>query len=85
MNHKFKMYADDSKIIGTIKSFEDQLALQEDINRGVDWSNTWLMHFNVKKCKVMHVGKRKLRSAHVYTMDDSSGVTCELQETVLER
>ena len=66
---KIKMYADDSKIIGTIKCVEDQLALQEDINRGVDWSNTWLMHFNVKKCKVMHVGNSKMRSAHVYTMD----------------
>jgi ribonuclease P/MRP protein subunit RPP40 len=79
------MYADDSKIIGVINSIEDQKALQDDINRGVEWSNTWLMHFNVKKCKVMHVGKSKKRSAHVYTMDDSSDVTRELQETVLER
>ena len=79
------MYPDDSKIIGVINSIEDQKALQDDINRGVEWSNTWLMHFNVKKCKVMHIGKSKKRSAHVYTMDDSSGVTCELQETVLER
>ena len=43
------------------------------------------MHFNVKKCKVMHVGKDNKRSAHVYTMDDSSGETLELQETNLER
>ena len=63
MNHRFKIYADDSKIIGTIKSIEDQLALQDDINRGTEWSNTWLMHFNFKKCKVMHVGKSKRRSA----------------------
>ena len=83
--HRIKMYADDSKIIGVIKSIEDQKALQADIDRGVKWSNTWLMHFNVKKCKVMHVGKSKKRSTHVYTMDDSSGATQELQETVLER
>lgn len=86
MNHKMKMYADDSKIIGVIKSFDDQRALQDDIDRGVKWSSIWLMHFNVKKCKVMHVGKcNKKRSAHVYTMNDSNGVTQELQETVLER
>ena len=79
------MYVDDSKIIGVINSIEDQKMLQDDINRGVEWSKTWLMHFNVKKCKVMHVGKNNKRSAHVYTMDDSSGATLELQETILER
>ena len=79
------MYADDIKIIGVINSIEDQKALQDHINRGVEWSNTWFMHFNVKECKVMHVGISKKRSAHVYTMDESSGVTRELQEMILER
>ena len=78
--------SDDSKIIDVIRSVEDQKALQADINRGVEWSNTWLMRFNVRKCKVMHVGKsNNKRSTHVYTMNDSSGATQELQETVLER
>jgi hypothetical protein len=60
--------------------------LQKDIDKGVEWAKTWLMRFNIKKCKVMHVGKRdSLRSDHVYTMDDSSGITHELEETSLER
>lgn len=85
ITHKIKMFADDSKIIGVINSFEDQKTLQDDINRSVEWSNTWLMRFNVKKCKVMHVGKKNKRSEHVYTMEDSSGVAQELLETTLER
>jgi hypothetical protein len=85
MFHKTEMYADDSKIIGVIKSIEDHKKLQEDINKGVEWSKKWLMRFNVKKCKVMHVGKNNKRSAHVYTMEDSSGTAQVLQETMLER
>jgi hypothetical protein len=51
-----KLYADDSKIINIIKSPNDSLELQTDIDRAVNWSHMWLMPFNIDKCKVMHVG-----------------------------
>ena len=46
MHHSMKLYADDSKIIGVIKSPEDTIDLQRDIDRAVEWSNQWLMKFN---------------------------------------
>ena len=56
-HHTVKLYADNSKIIGIIKSPEDSEKLQGDINKVVEWSNKWLMSLNIKKCKVMHVGR----------------------------
>ena len=34
---------------------DDVLELQEDLNRLVDWANTWQMNFNVDKCVVMRI------------------------------
>jgi len=50
-------FADDTKIFGTVNSIEDRNKLQEDLNKVVEWSKKWLMHFNVGKCKVMHLGR----------------------------
>ena len=69
---------------------EDAAALQADIDRLTDWSDTWLLRLNIEKCKVMHVHGRgqgtQKQSMHTYTMlsvDD--GARRQLVETVLER
>ena len=31
--------------------------LQEDLNRLYEWTTTWKMQFNGKKCHVLHIGK----------------------------
>ena len=86
MNHSMKLYADDSKIIGEINSERDYEELQQDIDKAVVWAKTWLMRFNIKKCKVLHVGKQsRTRSSNVYLMTDDNGDQHELAETVLER
>ena len=53
-------FADDSKIFRVVNGPEDRNALQEDLRRLGDWSETWQMRFNVKKCKVMHLGPRNM-------------------------
>ena len=90
MTSRIKLYADDSKILAVVKNDEDAAALQADIDRLTDWSDTWLLRLNIEKCKVMHVhgrGKGTLKqSMHTYTMlsvDD--GARRQLVETVLER
>ena len=55
--HHIKLYADDSKIIAIIESDADAENLQADIDKAVEWSNTWCMPFNEKKCTVMHIGR----------------------------
>ncbi len=67
-----KMFADDSKIIADLRpnhTVEDIETLQQDLNSVVEWTKTWLMELNVKKCKVMHIGKKNTR--HEYQMNEN--------------
>jgi hypothetical protein len=80
-----KLYADDSKIFRIIESEEDPRLLQADIDAAVEWSGRWLLPFNLEKCKVMHVGTGRKRSAHVYTMISNDGSRHVLETTDLER
>jgi len=85
ITHHMKLYADDSKIIGIIKKESDSITLQEDIDRAVEWSHVWLLHFNVEKCKVMHVGRRYNKSTYNYSMANVDGTRRLLEETTVER
>ena len=40
-----------------VKSVEDSLLLQKDINSLESWSTTWLLKFNIDKCHVLSMGK----------------------------
>ncbi len=53
---KIKMFADDTKIWKRIRTIEDGLELQKDIDALDTWSENWLLSFNKKKCKVMSIG-----------------------------
>jgi len=39
----------------------DVVKLQEDLSRMIRWSEKWQMLFNVRKCKVMHIGNCELQ------------------------
>ena len=58
-----KMFADDTKIIGT-----PGLSLQNDINAAAAWSETWQMKFNANKCKTLHFGIKNTK--HKYYLDN---------------
>jgi ribonucleases P/MRP protein subunit RPP40 len=51
-------FADDTKAARVINSEEDRRSLQVMLDRLVGWSEMWGMRFNVKKCKVMHLGRK---------------------------
>ncbi len=84
MKHHIKLYADDSKIIGIIKSPADMADLRYMIDRAVKWSYTWMMPFNIEKCMIVHVGKAH-KSTHIYTMLDANGEKRKLEVTTTER
>jgi hypothetical protein len=84
MKQHIKLYADDSKIIGIIETDADKQNLQDDIDTAVAWSHTWLMPFNVEKCKTMHIGRLN-KSQHQYYMTDTEGTRNTLGETTSER
>ena len=49
-----KIFADDTKIYN--QSVHKNI-LQEDLDHLAQWSDKWLLPFNVEKCKVLHYGR----------------------------
>ena len=55
------VYADDCKSSRIIDSVSDQTLFQEDLNNLHQWSSCNFMDFNVNKCKIMRITKKKHR------------------------
>nr|VZI40184.1 unnamed protein product [Spirometra erinaceieuropaei] len=50
------MFADDMKIWRVIRGPSDEDRLQMNLNRLEEWSNRWLLRFNVAKCSILRLG-----------------------------
>ena len=79
---KTKIFADDTKLFTPISNDDDQFKLQEAIDKMYNWTQTWLLKFNEKKCKVLHIGKNNKQFK--YYIGDESNKT-ELEITDLEK
>ena len=55
VNSTVKLFADDCLVYRTIRSAEDTLTLQHDLNTLDDWATKWQMAFNVKKCQMIRI------------------------------
>ena len=65
------LFADDTKVYRIIKSIEDSLQLQKDLDKLVEWSHKWLLEFNLSKCHVLSIGEiENIVHAHYYTMSE---------------
>jgi hypothetical protein len=62
-----RKFADDTKLGNTASSPEDKEKLQLALDKLCEWARTWGMQFNIKKCKVMHLGFNN--EEHTYFMD----------------
>jgi len=59
ISSNIRMFADDTKIWCIIKETDDGLMLQSgDMDSLIKWTDKWLVKFNIKKCKVMHLGHK---------------------------
>ena len=76
------MFADDTKEHAVIQSDLDAIEVQDDLYSMSDWSETWEIGFNAKKCKSMHLGKTNPKT--VYYMKDG-GQTVPLQQVTEEK
>ena len=54
-----RLYADDCIVYRPIKSIEDCNILQDDLKVLGDWSKMWLLDFNIAKCKIMKMTKKR--------------------------
>jgi len=52
-------FADDTEVVQELRDEADCSTLQSNLDKLVTWAEKWQMDFNVKKCKVMHVGKQE--------------------------
>ena len=70
-------FADDTKLCHRAENPDDIMALQEDINKLVEWANKWQMSFNVDKCSVMHIGQNNMQTN--YNMSNQQLPTTDQQ------
>jgi len=54
MDSPILLFADDTKIFQSLRSEADYLQLQQDIDLLYEWSNTWLLSFNISKRYTLH-------------------------------
>jgi len=53
--NEMKMFVDDTKLWIKLTSAEDSISFQMDLDSLQAWSVEWKLHFNPKKCNVMHI------------------------------
>ena len=59
-----------------------EIKLQKDLDALVDWADTWQLHFNADKRKVLHMGKTNEQHCHKMRKHGSSDrVIYEKSET----
>ena len=76
INRTSQMFADDLKIYH-IHDLNDSLMLQNDLNTLADWSEDWLVKFNIAKCMVIHLGPN---TKHLYLVGNSEHLS-SVEET----
>ena len=54
---KIQLFADDCILYRVIESQCDEQALQEDLDKILNWANIWQMKFNVNKCVVLRCSR----------------------------
>ena len=74
------LFADDTKIFREIKSDQDRIILQQDINKLVKWSEIWLLKFHPDKCVYMNVSTNQENNIGEYSMGINT-----LQESKCEK
>ena len=62
-----KIFADDTKIYNSQNKSKD---IQQDLVRMQEWTEKWNIHFNVDKCKVLHIGKKNNKNSYTLLLNN---------------
>ena len=65
------LFADNAKLLRKIGNHKDCEELQNYINKIYEWSKTWEMEFNAKKCHVLEMEKSALRASWTYKLGEN--------------
>ena len=60
------LFADDAKLLRKIRNHKDC-----GINKIYEWSKTWEMEFNAKKCHVLGMEKNAMRSSWTFKLGEN--------------
>ena len=74
-----KMFADDTKLYARCRDtgVQNHSQMQADLEALVRWSKTWLLPFNQKKCKILHLGPENPRRQYTLLGSPITQVTEE--------
>jgi hypothetical protein len=67
-----RLFADDSILYREIKGADDQLKLQDDLNKVFKWADQWQICFNTSKCQSLIVTRKIKPWKHIYKVADQS-------------
>ena len=56
---QIRLFAGDAIVHLELKPIVSPSQLQQDLNKLSQWTKTWQMEFNVSKCCVMHVSRKR--------------------------
>ncbi len=63
-----RLFADDCIVYRTIKTMQDQIDLQKDLDALKQWADTWGMRFNASKCQVMRISRSRTPYERYYKL-----------------
>ena len=64
-----RLFADDCILYREIHDAQDSWTLQDDFKQLSFWSNTWQLHFNVKKCYHLEITCKKTPIVFQHSVD----------------
>jgi hypothetical protein len=68
VDSQVRLFADDCLMYRPIRSREDRVALQNDLNSLERWGDAWGMRFNAKKCQIMTVARGRSCLTYLYSL-----------------
>ncbi|XP_011675592.2 uncharacterized protein LOC105443737 [Strongylocentrotus purpuratus] len=73
-----RLFADDSTLYREIRCPEDHQILKDDLQQLSRWSSNWMMDFNVKKCAILTITRKRTPSIREYHL--SNGLIPRVKE-----
>jgi hypothetical protein len=68
VNATGRLFADDCLLYRTIKTTNDEVSLQNNLDTLQQWEKDWLMSFNPDKCEVIRITNKKMIIDAKYTI-----------------
>ncbi len=90
INCQIRLFADDCILYKEIKSLEDTKTLQENLDTLTRWEDRWQMSFNVKKCHILTISRKRqnivarysLRGSQLDRVDSATYLGVEISNTL---